>query len=164
MRIGVLSDTHIPIFSRDIPTEVRTGLASCEIIVHAGDIVESRTIKELGKIAETKAVHGNMDSAELKRMLPESLVFEVGGKKIGVIHGRGSGKAVLDWVKGFFKSELDIVIFGHSHMPFNKKIGDTLFFNPGSATDILLSGKRTYGIIIIEGNEVCGEIIKIGKG
>ncbi|HPN73159.1 MAG TPA: metallophosphoesterase family protein [Candidatus Omnitrophota bacterium] len=162
MRIGVISDTHIPIFSSGVPLEIRRVFSSCDLIVHAGDMVDVRAMEEFRKIAETKAVQGNMDSEDLKKTLPEHLMFEAGGKKIGVVHGRGSGKAVLEWVKDFFKSKPDIVIFGHSHLPFNEKIGGTLYFNPGSATDTMLSGKRTYGIISIENGDVKAEIVEIG--
>jgi uncharacterized protein len=164
MRIGVISDTHIPFFAGEIPREVREELASCDLIVHAGDIVESSVLDELRKIAHTKAVKGNMDSDEIKRTLPESLVFDAEGKKVGVVHGKGSGKTVLSWVKNFFTNKPDVVIFGHSHIPFNEKIGSTLFFNPGSATDNIFSKKRTYGIIHIEGNDVRGEIVEISRG
>jgi uncharacterized protein len=164
MRIGVISDTHIPFFSPGLPLEVTKALSCCDVIVHAGDIVDVGTIEKLQEITATKAVHGNMDSEELKKVLPESIIFEAGGKKIGVVHGRGSGKNVLNWVRDFFKLKLDIVIFGHSHMPFNEMIGSTLFFNPGSATDTILSGKRTYGIISIEGGEVAAEIVEVTNG
>ncbi len=164
MRIGVISDTHIPFFTRSIPQPVLESFATCDVIVHAGDIIESSVIEKLKTMAETRAVHGNMDSEELKRLLPDRLVFEVGGKRIGVTHGKGSGKKVLDEVRNIFDKKVDIVIFGHSHMPFNENIGGTLFFNPGSATDTLFQGKRTYGIITIEGDIVRGEIIEIGQG
>lgn len=161
MMIGVISDTHIPFSSKDIHPEVKKTFASCDLIIHAGDMVEASVLKELREISETKAVCGNMDSDELKKMLPESIVFEFGGKKIGVVHGKGTGKSILEWVKIFFGSKLDIVIFGHSHTPFIEKIGGTLFFNPGSATDTIFSKKRTYGLIHIEDNDVRGEILDV---
>jgi uncharacterized protein len=161
MRIGVISDTHIPVFLSGIPTDVKNVFATCDMIVHAGDIVEEGVIDELRKIAETKAVHGNMDSDSLKRNLPASIVFDAGGKKIGLTHGKGTGKGVLEWVRAQFRGDLDIIIFGHSHTPLNEKIGNTLFFNPGSATDTVFSGKRTYGIITIDGEEARGEIFEI---
>jgi predicted phosphodiesterase len=43
----------------------------------------------LRTIGQVKAVHGNMDSIELKAYLPERDVFTVMGKKIGLIHGSG---------------------------------------------------------------------------
>ena len=39
-------------------------------------------------------------------------------------------QAVQDWSKG---NQLDIVIFGHSHIPSVNTHGGTLFVNPGSA-------------------------------
>jgi len=89
MIIGVLSDTHIPFFAREIPHEIMDAFRSCDLIVHAGDILELSVIETLQQIAETKAVRGNMDTDEVKKALPESIVFEAGHKKVGVTHGRG---------------------------------------------------------------------------
>lgn len=161
MKIGVISDTHIPVFTDHIPSVVIEIFRSCDIIVHAGDIVDYSVVEDLGHIAEVKAVRGNMDAPALKKVLPEKLVFEVSGKKIGVVHGRGKGGDLLEWVKGEFKKDVDIIIFGHSHSPCNKSIGGRLFFNPGSATDSVFHTKRTFGVIYINGETVRGEIIDI---
>ena len=161
MKIGVISDTHIPVFSKDLPAAVREAFSTCDLIVHAGDSVERSAIEMLRDIAETKAVKGNMDSDDLQRTLPETIVFECGGKNIGVTHGKGAGSKLLDFVKKAFKQKLDIIIFGHSHASFNELIEGTLFFNPGSATDNVFSGRRSFGIIEINGNEIHGEIIEI---
>lgn len=161
MKIGVISDTHIPVFANKLPKEVVDRLKECDLIIHAGDIVESSAIKEIGKIAEVKAVRGNMDSAELKHTLPEKLVFEAAGKKIGVTHGKGASFKVLSSVEKMFKQKLDIVIFGHSHIPFNEKKNGTLYFNPGSVTDNVFTKRRTFGIIEIDGDDIHSEIIEI---
>jgi len=161
VKIGVISDTHIPVFSKEIPRTVREAFTGCDIIVHAGDSVERKALEILSSIAETKAVKGNMDSFELKDTLPESIIFEMGGKRIGVTHGKGSGPRGLDSGRRVFKEKPDIVIFGHSHTPCNRVIDGTLFFNPGSATDKVFSGRRTFGIIEIKGDDVRGEIIEI---
>jgi uncharacterized protein len=161
MKIGVISDTHIPVFSKDLPAAVREAFLTCDLIVHAGDSIERSAIQMLRDITETKAVKGNMDSEDLKRDLPESIVFDCAGKKIGVTHGKGSGSKILDFVKKSFNQKLDVIIFGHSHTSFNQLIDGTLFFNPGSATDNVFSGRRTFGIIEINGDDVRGEIIEI---
>ena len=161
MKIGVISDTHIPVFANKLSEEVTARLKECDIIVHAGDIVESRAIKEIGKIAEVKAVCGNMDSPELKHTLPEKLIFEASGKKIGVTHGKGASFKVIQYVEEAFTQKLDIVIFGHSHMPFNEERGGTLYFNPGSATDNVFAKHRSFGIIEIDGDDIRAQIIEI---
>ncbi|MBL7073329.1 MAG: metallophosphoesterase family protein [Candidatus Omnitrophica bacterium] len=161
MKIGVISDTHISVFSSKLPQKVYECFKDCDLIVHAGDAIEMSVIKELGKIAEVKAVRGNMDSRELKERFSEKIIFEAEGKKIGVVHGKGSSSKILRTVSGSFTEKLDIVIFGHSHLPLNEKKGDTLFFNPGSAMDRVCSPYCSIGIIYIEDGNIRGEIIKI---
>ena len=90
----------------------------CDLIVHAGDILEMSVIEELSAITETKAVCGNMDGYEVKQKLPEKIVFTAEGKKIGVVHGKGSAAKIVDTIKGMFKQKIDIIIFGHSHIPY----------------------------------------------
>jgi len=161
MKIGVISDTHISLSSGKLPQKVYECFKDCDLIVHAGDAVEMPVIEELGKITEIKAVSGNMDSAELKECFSEKIVFEAEGKKIGVVHGKGSSSKIFRTVCGSFTKKMDIVIFGHSHVPFNEKRGDTLFFNPGSATDRVFAPYCSIGIIYIENGNIRGEIVKI---
>ncbi|MFC1970526.1 metallophosphoesterase family protein [Chloroflexota bacterium] len=68
-----------------------------------------------------KAVYGNMDSIDLKRSLPKRDVFEAGGKKIGLIHGSGAPWGIAERMRKQF-SGVDIIIFGHSHEPYNRYI------------------------------------------
>lgn len=161
MKIGVISDTHIPVNAKKLPQKVCDLFKKCDLIIHAGDIVEKPVIDELEKLAETRAVYGNMDSFYLKQNLPEKIVIDVAGKKIGVMHGRGAASKVPQLVKEEFPEKLDIVIFGHSHDAYNKKVGGTIYFNPGSATDRIFSKMRSCGIIEIIGDEITAEIIRI---
>ncbi|MFH1798880.1 MAG: metallophosphoesterase family protein [Candidatus Omnitrophota bacterium] len=162
MKIGVISDIHVPSAAKNLPAEVRDYFKDCDLIIHAGDAVEISVIKELEKIAKTKAVRGNMDNCDLKRQLPEILILNVENKKIGVTHGSGSGDKVIEKVKQVFKQKLDIIIFGHSHLPFNDEIDGTLFLNPGSPTDRIFSPYRSIGIIEINGG-IRAKIIKLEK-
>ena len=66
MKIGVISDTHIPIAAPRLPQKVYDHFKDCDLIIHAGDAVEMSVIEDLGKLAEVKAVCGNMDSPEMK--------------------------------------------------------------------------------------------------
>lgn len=162
MKIGVIADTHIPVFATQLPQKVRDYFTGCDLIIHAGDVAEKWVLDEFKKIAETKAVQGNMDSAELKKSLPEKIIIEAAGKKIGVVHGSGPAfKAVKIAKEAFKKKKLDIIIFGHSHTPFNEEKEGTLFFNPGSATDSTMTSKPSLGIIHIDGGKIRAQIIKI---
>ena len=144
MKIGVIADTHIPVSARELPGEVRDHFKDCDLIIHVGDIVEEWVLEELGKLAETKAVRGNMDSAELKKRLPEKMLLNVSGKKIGVVHGSGPAFKAFKAASEAFRKKPDIIIFGHSHIPFNEERDGILFFNPGSPTDNTVPENRSF--------------------
>jgi putative phosphoesterase len=151
MRIGVISDTHVKTFE-ELPAPIITALAGVDLIVHAGDFTERPVLEGLRRLGAMKAVRGNMDSAELKRTLPQKELFIVNGKKIGLIHGWGAPWGIADRVREKF-SDVDIIIFGHSHQTCNQYIGGSLLFNPGRASD-------SFGLLTID-DEVRAEIIKV---
>jgi putative phosphoesterase len=106
----------------------------------------------LTQLKEVKAVHGNMDSGELKAVLPVKEIVETENKRIGITHGSGAPWGIEERVRKMFESDrIDIIVYGHSHRPQNKVINDILFFNPGNAAD-------SFGILTIDG-EAEGEII-----
>lgn len=161
MKIGVISDTHIPFNTDVLPREVVEAFKECDLIIHAGDIVETSVLAQLDQIAETKAVSGNMDGPEIKEKLPAKIVFECAGKKIGVVHGSGPGAKVHQIVETLFDEEPDIIVFGHSHVPMVEKRGKTLLVNPGSPTDTVFAPYRSFGIIEIDGDRVDARIIRL---
>ena len=151
MRIGVLSDTHVSSFA-ELPGKLLTALAKVDMIIHAGDFTTKDVLDGLKQLREVSAVCGNMDSNELKRILPEKELLTVGGKRIGLTHGWGSPYGIEDRVSSLF-GDVDIIIFGHSHQPMDEVISGTLFFNPGQA-------RNSFGILTID-EEVKGEIIRV---
>ena len=161
MRIVVISDTHIPISATELPPGLQQYMKNCDMIIHAGDILEKSVIDHLSKIADTKAVWGNMDPSEVKDSLPEKIELNVAGKSIGITHGKGSESVIVNRVKKMFRKKMDIIIFGHSHVPMNQVIGETLFFNPGSATDKAFAPYRSFGIIDIIGGEIRAQIVRL---
>ena len=54
MRVGLLSDTHIPVAPILYP-EILDALRGVDVILHAGDIVLSRVLDELETIAPVYA-------------------------------------------------------------------------------------------------------------
>ena len=92
-RIGVISDTHVKKFS-DIPDPILISLAEADLIVHAGDFTEMAVLEGLRTLGEVKAVCGNMDSGELRRILPQKELFIANGKRIELIHGSGGPEGI----------------------------------------------------------------------
>ncbi len=157
MKIGVLSDTH----SRNLSKKILNDLKTVDLIVHAGDFCSTEDLNALKKIGKVEAVYGNMDGSGLRALLPKSKIINCESFLIGLFHGEGAPKFLLDRVKQEFKGKkVDIVIFGHSHQPMNEKIGNVLFFNPGSATDTIFAPFRSYGILELT-DHVEGRIIKV---
>jgi putative phosphoesterase len=162
MKIGVLSDTHIPDRSEDIPAEILEAFKNVDMVIHAGDILELSVINKLKSVCKVvRAVWGNMDSYELRNALPEKEIIEAGNYRIGVMHGYGNPSKLTELLKEKFKNDkVDVIIFGHSHSALNEKIGGILFFNPGSATDRIFALYNSYGIIEIN-DKIEAKIIKL---
>ena len=160
MRIGVLSDTHIPLAAGRLPQKVMDGLTGVDLILHAGDIVEYSLIKTLETIARTEAVCGNMDSFGIRKILPDKKIVQAGNFSIGLIHGFGSPFNLTKRIRNQFHERVDAIVFGHSHSQMNKVIDGVLFFNPGSPTDKVFAKSNSYGILTVN-DDIKGEIIKI---
>lgn len=159
MRIGVISDTHIPRKRKRIPDTVLQGIKGASLIIHAGDINEISIIRSLEKIAPVEAVAGNTDDVYVRKRLGIRKIISVEGKRIGIIHGDGKkGRTIDRVIEAFADEDVNCVVFGHSHIPVNRVINEVLYFNPGSPTDKRRQQYFSYGILEI-GNSVTGEII-----
>jgi hypothetical protein len=151
MRIAVLADTHVNKLEY-LPRKIVDALSTVDLIIHAGDFTDVQLLDELKQLNEVKAVHGNMDSRELKSVLPIKEIVETKDKRIGITHGSGAPWGIEDRVRKVFESDrIDIIVYGHSHRPQNKVIKDVLFFNRGKAAD-------SFGILTID-REAKGEMI-----
>jgi len=151
MRIVVLADTHIHMLEH-LPKKILDALSTVDLIIHAGDFTDVKVLEELKRLREVKAVQGNMDSMEIKTVLPVKEIIEVENNLIAITHGSGSPWGIEERVRKMFESNrIDIIVYGHSHRSQNKVIAGILFFNPGKATD-------SFGILTIDG-EAKGEII-----
>jgi len=162
MKIGVISDTHIPDRADALPKKILEAFKDVDMVIHTGDFVDLQTYNQLKKIFKNfKAVAGNMDPKEIKEKLPEKEIIKIGKYTIGIAHGLGHPSGLIELLKNFFKKDnVDVIIFGHSHIPMNDTIDGILFFNPGSPTDKMFSPYNSYGIIEING-EITAKVVKI---
>lgn len=124
MRIGVISDTHGLL--RPAVLEV---LATCDCILHGGDINCPEILETLKEIAPLYVVRGNNDK-EWAENLPHTLKVDLDGVPIFMVHNKKDVPKELGKVK--------IIIFGHSHKYFQQEIDGRLWLNPGSC------GKRRF--------------------
>ncbi|MHC9543940.1 MAG: metallophosphoesterase family protein [Vulcanimicrobiota bacterium] len=149
MKIGIIADTHWQ-DSSQFNIDIFSVFNDVDAIFHAGDVVDSSVLEILEAFRPTYAVYGNCDYSELQRFLPSKRYLDIGGYKVGLIHGwrRDSGH-LRDLEKEFDKPQ--ILIYGHSHAPLCEKIDDVLFFNPGSPTHPRNDSSPSVGIIEING-------------
>jgi putative phosphoesterase len=146
-RVGVIADTHIPEALPGLPKEISRIFQGVDLILHAGDITSKAVLDELRCVAPVVAVRGNHDRLDL----PRSTVVAVGGKRIGLIHGKRPGwqelpsivsNEVFDgrpfWWGGFQGhalrafQDVDVIVFGHFHRPYVAWQQNVLLFNPGA--------------------------------
>jgi len=177
--LGVIADTHIPDKSPGLHAGIADTFqqAGVSLIIHAGDISVPGVLRRLEAIAPVAAVRGNRDWLMYFR-LPAKLTLTYYGCVIGIFHGHGG---IKDYILGklltlrhperypfrhyrrIAKStfpKAKIIIFGHSHMPENRWIEGTLYFNPGSARTRRKDSPPSIGLITIApGGKITSEII-----
>jgi putative phosphoesterase len=152
--IGIVSDTHWQAADGPLPPDLFKALDGVDLILHAGDLVTLEMIDRLSEIAPVQAVAGNMDSAEVKQQLPIKRILTIEKIRLGLIHGWGPPRGLPQRVLGEFPEDVAVVAFGHSHQPYQERIGGRLLFNPGSLLEDRFSAGRSYGLLTVMGDRV----------
>ena len=161
MRIGLLSDTHA--WWDDKYTQY---FNECDEIWHAGDIGSVLVADRLAEIKPLRAVVGNIDGHELKRMFPKDLHFTVDGAEVWITHiGGYPGKYAQEVIPAIFQNPPKLFICGHSHIlkvKFDQKL-NMLYINPGAAGKQGFHQQRTLVRFTIDkGNFKDLEVIELG--
>lgn len=153
MKIGVISDTH-NFLDPQIP-ELFKGV---EHILHAGDVGTTAILSELEAIAPVTAVVGNTD---LMLPLKEIEVFELGRTRFLLQHiVQPNTPAVLlsDRVRN---EKPDVIVFGHTHKPFNQTISGIWYFNPGYAGRERFGMERSVALLHFQKGKIRPEFLKL---
>ena len=145
MRLLIIADTHLPKRARDLPDEVWEAAEAADVVLHAGDWVDVALLDELeARAARLVGVHGNNDGPALRSRLPEVARAELGGVRFAVVHETG-GKAGREERCAAAYPDVDVLVFGHSHIPWDTTAATGLrLLNPGSPTDRRREPYRTY--------------------
>ena len=160
MLLGVISDTHIPNRVAALPKQIFAHFKSVDLILHAGDITDYAVIEELEYLAPVKAVMGNMDGPDIQIRYPEKQIIKVKNFTIGLMHGIGAKSTVIQRVFNAFKGEdVDCIVFGHTHQPFQQLLDNILVFNPGSPTDKRGNKFYSFGLIELKRTYIQAKII-----
>jgi uncharacterized protein len=147
MRIGLISDTHIPEACDRLPAGVFEAFRGVDLVMHAGDVYVNRVLDELAEIAPVIAAIGNGDEGldgHRFKLEPDERVkiahlLEVEGVRIGLAHAlptpdETSERVFQNAMQAHFGGPVDVLVMGHSHLEGVVRFGETLVVNPGSAT------------------------------
>ena len=154
MLIAVIADTHLPRGNRRLPERCFELLAGSELVLHAGDVMTAEALAEIESAGTpVAAVHGNVDSSELRRLLPAERVVEAAGARIGLVHDAGPAARRLERLRRRFP-DADAVVFGHSHLPLHETREGFQIFNPGSPVERRRAPGHTMGLARAENGRV----------
>jgi putative phosphoesterase len=166
MKVVVIADTHTarassPSPSRPLPLGAWPYVETADHILHAGDVIDPDLLDELGSFAPVTVVMGNCDALDVKEWgADETAEVDIGGVRIAMIHDAGPSRGRRARMSQRFPGAR-VVVFGHSHIPFNDDEERLLLFNPGSPTWRRRAPFESMGILWIEDGEVEGEIFPV---
>lgn len=135
--------------------EVERILETCDVIIHAGDFDNQMLYHKLGVSQPLYAVRGNNDRGWAGG-LPLVKRFEIGGVKFIMAHER------VDIPGGL--GEVQVAVFGHSHMYFQQVIDGRLWLNPGSCGYKRFTLPLSMAVMTIEAGAYEVETIWLEKG
>ena len=161
MKIAVLADTHTMGMTRAVPMGAWPYLETADHILHAGDVCDPALLEELSALAPLTVVMGNCDGPGVRNWgATDQAEVKLDGIRIGMIHDAGLSPGRRQRMRGRFK-DARVVVFGHSHMPYNEDEEGLLLFNPGSPTWKRKAPFTSMGLLWIDGGDVEGEIFPV---
>jgi putative phosphoesterase len=180
MRIGLISDTHIPSAGRDLWPQVYDALRGVDLIMHAGDLHDPVVLDWLEALAPVLAVSGNGDYGGWQRSEPptdprlkESRVLSLDGEdgsslRIGLVHDlplpeAPPRKTLEGLMEHFFDGPVGVIVRGSTHAAEITTLKGVLIVNPGSPTFPNHQSLRlgTVGYLDIERGAVRPSILQL---
>ncbi len=150
MKVAVLSDTHAPRFWKRCPDAVAERLRDVDLILHAGDVCTAAVLDELTSYAPVLAVLGNNDGPDVAAWgAPPVLETELAGVPVAMLHDSGPAAGRAARLRRHFPAAA-LVVFGHSHIPWDVTVDGQRAFNPGSPTDRRRQPRGTIGLLVLE--------------
>ncbi|MFD3871877.1 metallophosphoesterase family protein [Streptomyces sp. NPDC058623] len=135
MRLLLTSDTHLPFRAASLPDALMAAVDDADVVIHAGDWIDEATLDLLAARARRLiGVYGNNDGPALRRRLPEVAFAELEGLRFGVVHETGAATGRERRCAERYP-DVEVLVFGHSHIPWDTTLGRLRLLNPGSPTD-----------------------------
>jgi putative phosphoesterase len=149
MRIGLISDTHIPVATDRLWPQIYVAFRGVDLIMHGGDLLTTEVIDWLEEIAPVMAVQGNGDYGGWERSVPPddprlseakvlTLDTAAGRIRIGLVHDLQLPDApplrtLEGQMRHYFGGRVDVIVRGSTHRAEVFEQDGVLIVNPGSA-------------------------------
>ena len=170
MRIGLISDTHMPERWAALPTALFHLFQEVDLLLHAGDVGQLWVLDQLSTIAPIVAVHGNDETQEAQRELPYQQIITVAGQRILLWHSHFEDRVDelndrrVEWplrrklermVNRAQRAGATMCVFGHWHIPLMCEQDGVIVINPGaiaSGNPFTRQLVQTVALLEINGN------------
>jgi hypothetical protein len=154
VRLVLMADTHVPKRARDLPERLWRAVDGADLVVHAGDWVDVALLDQLEqRAARLVGVYGNNDGPALRARLPEVARVELDGVRLAVVHETGAAAGREARCARRFP-DVDVLVFGHSHIPWDTTADGLRLLNPGSPTDRRRQPYATFMTATIDGGRL----------
>ncbi len=167
MRIGLLTDTHLPSTVRHLWNEVKVAFAGVDLILHGGDIVTARVLDWLEEIAPTLAARGNNDGGWGDSRMQDIHWLELEGWRLAMIHDMEPEERPIEELKKLYLkgNHADIIVTGHTHYERLDYRAGVLQINSGSPTHPHLWSTRlgTVGLLDLTPGKITARVIRLGE-
>ena len=130
-QIAVLSDTH-----GLLRPEVLEKIAGCDLIIHGGDINRQEILDK-----------------QWAENIPETLTFQIEECRFFMVHNK---KFVPEEL-----TDIDVVIFGHSHKYVENYVDGRLCLNPGSCGRRRFDQEITFAMMTVDGKNISVEKVTV---
>ncbi len=167
MRIGLVTDTHLPALIRsldDLGPEAAQFFRTVDLILHGGDVTAPSVLDWLEQFAPVLVAQGNNDEFDDPRMQPVQIV-EVRGWRIGMVHNLAPETRPVAVLRDrYFGTDVDIMIGGHTHLERLEVREGVLLVNSGSPTLPHHKETRlgTLGLLEFDDDHLHAEVFLLG--
>ncbi len=169
MRIGLISDTHIPLDAEELPRQLRKIFSGVDLILHAGDIYRAYVLDELQTIAPVLAAMGDDDptSLAIAQRAKTKHILRIEDKTLWLIHQRPYFNIVKANKQNTNSAEeaadkVDVIVFGHEHSTCIQEQSGVLLVNSGSPTFLHYQrGMGTVAILEISAGKAEAHIVPV---
>jgi len=166
MRIGILSDTHLPNLIRhldELGPEIAAFLSTVDLILHSGDLTSPMVLDWLEPFAPVVCTTGNNDPIVDSRC-QDVAILDLQGWRLGMVHSLRRGFRPMAELQQLFPTPVQIMIAGDTHYEVLECREGVVVLNSGSPTfphhkDLRLG---TVGLLELAPGKLHAEVVVLG--